>query len=153
MLERFNHFLRASLAATRTESTTLGAERDLITAYLDILKVRIGPRLDYRIEIPPGLESFALPPMLLQPVVENAIRHGLEPRVEGGRVELAARREEGRVAVEIRDTGVGFTSPSSAGLGLANLRERLRGLYGEGASLEIADNKPSGTVVTLRLPA
>ena len=153
MLERFNHFLRASLAATRTESTTLGAERDLITAYLDVLKVRIGARLSYGIVIPADLESFALPPMLLQPVVENAIRHGLEPKVEGGRVDVTARREGGKIAIEIRDTGVGFASTASGGLGLTNLRERLKGLYGDAASLTIADNVPAGTVVTLHIPA
>ena len=153
MLERFNHFLRASLAATRTESTTLGAERDLITAYLDVLKVRIGSRLDYRIEVPSALESFPLPPMLLQPVVENAIKHGLEPKVEGGRVDLAARQEGRHVAIEIRDTGVGFVSTPASGLGLTNLRERLKGLYGDAASLTIADNALSGTIVTLRIPA
>ena len=93
MLESFIRFLRASLNATRRESTTLGEEGELIGAYLDVLQVRMGTRLRYRIEAAPGLEAFALPPMLLQPVVENAIRHGLEPKVEGGEVVFLARRD------------------------------------------------------------
>src|SRR6187402_1218133 len=83
MLESFNRFLRASLAATRTESTTLGEDAQLIAAYLEVLQVRMGRRLAWRIDVPVELAGFALPPMLLQPLVENAIRHGLEPKVEG----------------------------------------------------------------------
>jgi signal transduction histidine kinase len=153
MLERFNGFLRGSLAATRTERTTLGAERELIAAYLDVLQVRMGPRLRYEIEVAPELEAFPIAPMLLQPVVENAIRHGLEPKVDGGSVRLAARREGGEVVVEIADTGVGFAPKTEGGVGLSNLRERLRGLYGARAALAIAEGRPAGTVVSIRIPA
>jgi len=153
MLESFNRFLRASLAATRGESTTLGDESELIAAYLDVLEVRMGRRLRYAIDVPAELAGHTLAPMLLQPVVENAIRHGLEPKVEGGEIRLAARREQGDIVVEVRDTGVGFAATTRGGVGLTNLRERLRGLYGERASLAIGDNAPAGTVVTLRLPA
>jgi sensor histidine kinase YesM len=153
MLESFNRFLRASLAATRGESTTLGDEAGLIAAYLDVLEVRMGARLRYAIEVPPDLAGHALAPMLLQPVVENAIRHGLEPKVEGGELRLAARRDRDDIVVEVRDTGVGFGATTRGGVGLTNLRERLRGLYGERASLAIGDNAPAGTVVTVRLPA
>ncbi|HUJ01237.1 MAG TPA: histidine kinase [Usitatibacter sp.] len=153
MLERFIRFLRASLAATRTERTTLGAERDLIAAYLDVLQVRMGARLRYSIDIAPGLESFPIAPMLLQPVVENAIRHGLEPKMEGGRVEFRARREGGSVVVDVCDDGIGFAPTVQGGFGLENLRARLRGLHGDAAHLAIAENRPSGTIVTIRLPA
>jgi sensor histidine kinase YesM len=153
MLERFNRFLRASLAATRTDRTTLAAERELIGAYLDVLRVRMGSRLEYLIDIPPALEGVALPPMLLQPVVENAIRHGLEPKVEGGRIDLIARREGAQVVIEVRDTGVGFAPTTKGGVGLTNLRDRLRGLYGDTAALAIGENAPSGAVVTLAIPA
>jgi len=153
MLERFIGFLRASLAATRMERTTLGAERELISAYLDVLQVRMGARLRYAVEIAPGLESFSIPPMLLQPVVENAIRHGLEPKMEGGTVEVRAAREGAMVAIEVRDTGVGFHASTEGGFGLANLRDRLRGLYGEGARLSIVENRPSGTIVSIHIPA
>lgn len=153
MLERFIRFLRASLAATRMERTTLGAERELIAAYLDVLSVRMESRLQYRIDIAPELEAFALAPMLLQPVVENAIRHGLEPKVEGGRLEFVARREGGDVVIEVRDTGVGFGATTQGGVGLTNLRDRLRGLYGERAALAVSENRPCGTIVAVRLPA
>jgi sensor histidine kinase YesM len=153
MLESFIRFLRASLSATRRESTTLGEEKELIGAYLEVLKVRMEARLRYRIEIDPGLESFTLPPMLLQPVIENAIRHGLEPKVEGGEVAFSARREGDRVAIEIADSGVGFAPVTRGGVGLANLRDRLKMLYGGAASFDIGENAPSGSRITLRLPA
>jgi sensor histidine kinase YesM len=153
MLASFNRFLRASLAATRTESTTLGADAELIAAYLDVLQVRMGKRLAYRIDVPPDLTTFALPPMLVQPVMENAIRHGLEPKVEGGEVAFSARREKGGVRLEVSDTGVGFGEATRGGLGLENLRDRLKLLYGGRASLAIADNAPSGTRVSIAIPA
>ena len=151
MLESFIRFLRSSLAATRMQSTTLGAEAELIGAYLDVLQVRMGSRLRYAIEIPPDLQAFALAPMLLQPVVENSIVHGLEPSVAGGEVALRARREAGAVAIEISDTGVGFAATTRGGTGLTNLRERLRALYGERAALTIGE-PGGGARVTIRIP-
>ena len=153
MLESFIRFLRSSLAATRTRETTLGQERELIAAYLDVLQIRMGPRLRYRVEVPAELASFALPPMLLQPVVENAIGHGLEPKIDGGEVHVCAYREGKHVVVDVADTGVGFGASTRGGVGLTNLRERLAALYGAGASLEILDNVPGGTLVRVRLPA
>jgi len=154
MLESFIRFLRASLATTREESTTLGAEAELIAAYLAVLKVRMGSRLRYAVDIAPDLAGYRLPPMLLQPIVENAIRHGLEPKVEGGEVRLAARRENGAVEIDVVDTGVGFGATTrSDGVGLTNLRARLQGLYGPRASLAVADNAPAGARVRMRLPA
>ena len=153
MLESFIRFLRASLGATRMETTTLGAEAELIAAYLEVLRVRMGPRLAYTIDVPAALANFALAPMLLQPVVENAIRHGLEPKVEGGAVAFRARAEGTDIVIEICDTGVGFASTTHGGLGLTNLRDRLRSLYGERGRLEVGENTPAGASVALRLPA
>ena len=153
MLDSFIRFLRASLAATRMEHTTLADEAELIASFLQVIQVRMGNRLRYSVDVAPELGSFTLPPMLLQPVVENAIRHGLEPKVEGGEVAVRARREEGAVVVEIADTGVGFAPTTRGGVGLSNLRDRLKLLYGERASLTIGENAPMGTRVTLRLPA
>jgi sensor histidine kinase YesM len=153
MLERFNQFLRATLAATRTERTTLGAEGELIRAYLDVLQVRMGPRLEYRVDVAPELAASPIAPMLLQPVVENAIRHGVEPKIEGGRVDFVVRRDGDAAVVEVRDTGVGFAATTTGGVGLTNLRDRLRGLYGARASLTIGENAAGGTVVTVRVPA
>jgi sensor histidine kinase YesM len=152
MLESFIRFLRASLAATRMETTTLGAEAELIAAYLDVLQIRMGARLRYSIDVPADHAAVAIAPMLLQPVVENAIRHGLEPKVDGGDVTFTARRAGNDVTIEIRDTGAGFASTTRGGVGLTNLRDRLRGLYGDRAALSIAENSPSGTIVTLRIP-
>ena len=153
MLDSFIRFLRASLAATRMEHTTLADESELIGAFLQVIQVRMGSRLRYTVDVAPELGSFALPPMLLQPVVENAIRHGLEPKVEGGEVAVRARKEDASVVIEIADTGVGFASTTRGGVGLSNLRDRLKLLYGERASLAIGENAPAGTRVTVKLPA
>ncbi len=153
MLDSFIRFLRASLAATRSESTTLGAEKEMMGAFLEVLSIRMGSRLAFKVEIDPALEAFVLPPMLLQPIVENAIRHGLEPKVEGGEVRVGARREGDDVLITIADTGVGFASTTAGGFGLTNVRDRLRLLFGERAHLAIAGNVPAGTIVTLKVPA
>ena len=153
MLEAFIRFLRASLATTREDSATLGAEADLIASYLAVLKVRMGARLEYAVDIPPDLADYRLAPMLLQPIVENAIRHGLEPKVEGGEVRVAARRDNGAVQIDIVDSGIGFGATTRGdGVGLSNLRARLQGLYGTRASVAITDNAPAGTRVSVRLP-
>jgi LytS/YehU family sensor histidine kinase len=90
--------------------------------------------------------------MLVQPVVENAIRHGLEPKVEGGRIDLLARREGSRIVLEVADTGIGFGEATAGGVGLANIRERLRLAHGDGARLSIRANAPQGTIVAIELP-
>ncbi len=153
MLESFIRFLRASLNATRSESTTLADEAELIASYLDVLQIRMGARLRYEVDFPPDLHSVALPPMLLQPVVENSIKHGLEPKVEGGTVSVRAHRNGEGVAVEIADTGVGFAPTTRGGVGLTNVRDRLRLVYGERASLAVNETASGGAVVTLTIPA
>jgi sensor histidine kinase YesM len=156
MLERFIDYLRASLAASRGDQATLASEAVLLAAYLDVLAVRMGDRLRYRIDLPDDLRAFAIAPMLLQPVVENAITHGLEPKVEGGEIVVSARVEGGQVHVRISDTGVGLneTAPRKpgGGVGLSNLRERLRSLYGGAAKVELLENQPCGMTVRLVLP-
>jgi signal transduction histidine kinase len=153
MLESFIRFLRASLAATRSESTTLAAEAELIASYLDVLQIRMGPRLRYEVDVPADLHAFTVAPMLLQPVVENAIRHGLEPKVDGGKVRFSARRDGDDVVIEIADTGVGFAPTTRGGVGLTNLRDRLRLIYGERASLTVGENGGAGASVAVRVPA
>jgi signal transduction histidine kinase len=153
MLESFIRFLRASLNATRSESTTLADEAELIASYLDVLQIRMGTRLRYEVDFPPELHSVTLPPMLLQPVVENSIKHGLEPKVEGGTVSVRAHRNGGGVAVEIADTGVGFAPTTHGGVGLTNVRDRLRLVYGEGASLAVTEITGGGALVTVTIPA
>jgi sensor histidine kinase YesM len=152
MLETFIRFLRASLAATRRSATTLADEFALIGDFLEVLRVRMGERLQVRLDLPAELAAIEIPPMLLQPVVENAIRHGLETKVEGGVIELSARREGGRLFLEVADTGVGFVNAAAGGTGLTNIRERLRLAHGDAGRITIRENAPQGTIVAIELP-
>jgi sensor histidine kinase YesM len=153
ILEEFIAYLRASLANTREESTTLDREFALMQSFLAILKIRMGARLSTRVEIDEATHNFAMPPMLIQPLVENAIKHGLEPKIEGGEVVLSAKRVGDTVYVTVADTGMGFKDSGSSGIGLKNVRERLEKLFEGRASMTIEDNKPSGTRITMAIPA
>ena len=154
MLSHLDTYLRATLAATRRAHGTLAEEFALLRGYLEIIAIRMGARLAFELDLPPALGAAAIAPMLLQPLVENAIRHGLEPRVEGGRVRVAARAEGAALVLTIEDTGMGLAAAANpgAGLGLANVRQRLAALYGTAAALEITDNPEGGTQVTMRVP-
>ena len=146
--------LRASMPGMRDSETNLGRELAVVRPYLDILRVRMGERLRVEIRVGEGLNSADFPPMMLQSVVENAIKHGLEPRPEGGRLTVDAEVVHGKLEVSVADTGVGFGRAATAGtgVGLANIRERLKLLYGGEAELRIADNPPNGTRVTIVVP-
>lgn len=155
MLERLIDFLRASLSASRAERSTLGAELDLAAAYLDLLGVRMGARLSWRIEAGDDVRALPLAPMLVQPLVENAIMHGLEPKVEGGEIVVRAWRMDGGLCVEIADDGIGLVEAApraGGGVGLSNLRERLRSLYGPDARLQLMENPAGGVTSRLLLP-
>ncbi|MEO8753584.1 MAG: histidine kinase [Casimicrobiaceae bacterium] len=154
MLDRLIVLLRAT-AASANRSSTLGAQLDLLRAYLDIIALRMGPRLAWSIDVAPELAALPVPPMLLQPVVENAIKHGLEPKIAGGRVDVTARCVGGALELTVADTGLGVSAmrdTRSTGLGLPNLRARLAALYDTTAALVVADNEPSGTRVTISIP-
>jgi hypothetical protein len=155
MVERLIDYLRGTAVSAGTTDATLGSQLELLRAYLDLIVLRMGSRLRYRIEIPPELDSLPLPPMLIQPLVENAIKHGLEPKVGGGEVVVRASRTGADITLVVADDGLGVqaASPSaSTGIGLANLRQRLATLYGTRARLTMEDMQP-GTRVTLTLPA
>lgn len=155
MLERFIDYLRASLDASRAEAATLGAELDLAAAYLDVLAVRMGPRLRYRFEIEDGCRDIVIAPMLLQPVVENAVTHGLEPKIEGGEITLRAFRQGQQLSIEVSDTGAGLTDTPpkpGGGVGLSNLRARLRSLYDGAAQVQLLENQPCGITLRIVLP-
>jgi hypothetical protein len=152
MLEKFIAYLRASLAATREQETTLGGEFALMADFLAILQIRMGARLKITLDLPAELATSPLPSMLLQPLVENAIKHGLEPKMEGGDIRLRAAREGEFLRIDVIDTGLGFGSGVSRGIGLANVRERLDKLFSGRASLLIEENLPCGTRAILRLP-
>jgi len=152
MLERLIELLRGSLSASRAQHATLGQEVDLVRAYLDILAIRMAGRLRVEIDVPAPLRGRSLAPMLLQPLVENAIQHGLEPTIEGGRVRVAAAEREGVLEIMVEDDGAGFGDITrGGGVGLANLRERLAAMYGGAARMSIEDARP-GTRVRLALP-
>ena len=149
--------LRASMPTMRESNPmahNLGREMAVIRPYLEILKVRMEDRLNATIHVPEGLLSADFPPMMIQSVVENAIKHGLEPKAEGGTLSVSAEIVHGKLAVTVADTGMGFGKADTAGtgIGLANIRERLQLLYGDRASVVVADNSPVGTVVTITVP-
>jgi sensor histidine kinase YesM len=163
MLERLIAFLRATLNASRVMQHPLRAEFSRTSDYLSLMKMRMDERLQVRFELPEELAEMQVPPLLLQPLVENAIRHGLEPSVTGGRVEVCARRDEGFLAIEVRDTGVGMDSTirrsarddeRGTGFGLVQVRERLAAQYGTGATLTLtsARDGEGGTIAIVRLP-
>lgn len=151
MLENFIAYLRGSLAASRSVQGTFEQEVKLLGHYLDLLKIRMGDRLRYTLDVEPSIMAEPLAPMLLQPIVENAIRHGLEPKIEGGEVRLSAKRTGERIEVCVQDDGMGFRPGADAGIGLANLRERLLVLYDGKASLKVEDTNP-GTRVIIDMP-
>jgi len=154
MLDRLIVLLRAT-ASSANRSSTLGAQLDLLRAYLDLITLRMGSRLKWSIDVSPELSALSVPPMLLQPVVENAIKHGIEPKIAGGRVDVTARRDGEALVLTVADTGLGIRAtrdPRSTGLGLPNLRARLAALYGTAAALVVADNEPTGTRVTISVP-
>jgi signal transduction histidine kinase len=151
--------LRASMPTMREANGSqgtrdLGRELAVIRPYLEILKVRMEERLQTDVRVPDGLLSADFPPMMLQSLVENAIKHGLEPKAEGGTLTVAAEIVHGRLAVTVADTGLGFGKAATAGtgIGLNNIRERLHLLYGSKGTLTIAENPGGGTAVTITVP-
>jgi signal transduction histidine kinase len=154
MQKNLIQYLRAALPQMREGSTTLGKELSLCRAYLEILKVRMEDRLQFAITVPQGLSSAQFPPMMLQSLVENAIKHGLEPKPEGGTLTLTANISHGVLRVTVADTGLGFGAGTTAGtgVGLANVRERLAALYGGQARLNVEANTPTGTIATIEVP-
>jgi len=150
--------LRASMPTMREANASgvrdLGRELAVIQPYLEILKVRMEERLQTDLQVPDGLRSAEFPPMMIQSLVENAIKHGLEPKPEGGTLSVKAEIVHGKLAVTVADTGLGFGKAATAGtgIGLDNIRERLHLLYGSKAALAVRENRPSGTVVTITVP-
>jgi sensor histidine kinase YesM len=169
MLGHLNDYLRATLAATRREASTLAEEFALLRGYLEVQRIRMGERLRFSLELPDGLAQADLPPLLLQPLVENALKHGIEPRLDGGEVKVSAREEDGRLLLEVEDKGLmpasgargapagsgeGGTrnaSTAGSGVGLANVRARLAAAFA-GAQLEAGPNPAGGYTVRLSIP-
>jgi LytS/YehU family sensor histidine kinase len=154
MLDRIIFYLRSTLAASREESVTLRQEFAQLSAYLEIMALRMGDRMRYTIELPAELEGLRVPPMLFQPLVENAIKHGIEPKVGSSTLEVTAVRGNGTVVVTVADTGCGLPDGSEAenGYGVEHVRERLLAFYGPAAALTLAPNTPEGARAIVRIP-
>jgi hypothetical protein len=158
MLDRLIAFLRATLSASRSSAHSLAAEFERIDDYLELMSVRMGGRLRTRLVLPDDLRALSVPPLLLQPLVENAVKHGLEPKVEGGRIDIAAEAHGDTLLLQIRDTGIGLSSAAGTDAGtqygLRHVRERLQALYGARASFSIAPapDDEGGTLARITLP-
>ena len=162
-LVNLTRLLRVKLDRSRDKNHTLGDELWLLKAYLELHKMRLGERLTYQF-LPIGIEddisftNLAIPSLLVQPLVENAIQHGIEPSVKGGEVSIGLAFSDNGLLIKVTDTGLGFKALSSAnlshhsGIGLSNVRRRLHAIYADRAALSIVDNEPSGAIVTLTIP-
>jgi sensor histidine kinase YesM len=146
-------YLRATLPQMRSSGGgTLGKQVEMARAYLAIMQARMKERLTVQFNVPDFLGSAPFPPMMLQILIENAIKHGLEPKIAGGRIEIAARVVHATLHVDVRDNGIGFNLHSDDGVGLANIRERLRLLYGKDGELVIETPPDGGALVSIRIP-
>ena len=152
MLANFIAYVRAVLPQMRHDQTTLRQDVELARAYLGVLQVRMGARLQVRFDVPDNLAALPFPPLALSTLTENAIKHGLNPVPEGGTIEITARVANGQLTVRVADTGAGFRSESGTGGGLANLRARLAALYGDAASVALEANVPRGIRATISVP-
>jgi LytS/YehU family sensor histidine kinase len=153
MLGNLITYLRHSLPRTENALSTVGEELERARAYLEILKIRMGARLQLQIDVPEPLRMVLFPTMMLQTLVENAIKHGLEPQPGGGTVWILARSEGGAIAVTVADDGRGFSAEGGGtGIGLRNVKERLRLAYGAGACFTIVANFPAGVAATITVP-
>ncbi len=160
MIDQLITYLRGSLAASRAPWTTLGAEFAQLRAYLELMATRMGPRMEWRLDLPPALGGAAIAPMLLQPLVENAVKHGLEPQVGPGSIAVTARETADGIEISVCDTGPGLpprtadAAPAGgqSSYGLQHVRERLAALYGAGGSLSLQPAQPRGTCAVVRFP-
>lgn len=151
-------FLRISIPSMRDDKGALKREFEQIAAYLAIMQTRMGERLQYSVEAQAGSEQFPLPPALVMTLVENAIKHGIEPAADGGRVDVRSAIDGQQLVISVADTGVGLTPDSGdagetgTGLGLSNIAQRLQAIYGDAARLQLTQNAPRGCLATLSLP-
>jgi signal transduction histidine kinase len=153
MVSDLIRYLRLALPRMKQSTARLADELDLVRAYLSIMRIRMGERLQFRIDDPGVLGNHAVPTMVLITLTENAIKHGLERKPEGGEIVISVAAEEGRLRLTVADTGGGFTTATSGtGIGLTNIRERLKTLYAADGVLELAPNEPTGVVATVTIP-
>ncbi len=155
MLDHMIAYLRATLSGSRSASHSLQEEFDRLRDYLELMTIRMGPRLSYSLELPKDLEQTRVPALLLQPLVENSIQHGLEPKVQGGRIRVTASHANGNVVLEVSDTGVGPSGKATAhgkGFGMNQVRERLATVFADRAHLDFAAVPEGGCRTIIRYP-
>lgn len=152
MLTQLSYYLRAALPKIRRDHGSLGDEVDLVTAYLELQKIRMGERLSVLIDTPADHRDASVPTMMLVTLVENAIKHGLSPLPEGGSIRITSVHDDDRLQVTVADTGGGFVGESGGGIGLSNIRARLSALYGDRASFRLEGNQPRGVQATISIP-
>lgn len=152
MLAQLTRYLRAALPKFRMDEATLDDELEIVSAYLNLQRTRMGERLRFAIDVPHELRSALVPPMMLATLVENAIKHGIGPLAEGGTIRVGAALHGGNLVLRVIDDGQGFAASSGSGVGLANVRARLKELHGAGASLALAGTDPRGVTATIALP-
>jgi signal transduction histidine kinase len=151
MLDHLIHYLRTALPEMRADNSTVSREMELARAYLEIMRLRMGGALTFAIDVPPALAGASIPPLMVMTLVENAIKHGVAP-MGRGHIELRAGSGAGRLRVSVEDDGRGMAGAIGQGVGLANIRERLRTLYGEGASLTLEAREPRGARAAIEVP-
>ena len=144
-------YLRAALPQMREEGTTLGREADMVRAYLDIQQLRMGARLRFSVAVPELMRQRRFPPMMLLTLVENAIKHGIDPLQQGGEIHVTAAETDGAMNVSVADTGNGLSHSEGTGIGLQNIRERLAALFGKSGKLVFEENVPRGVVARIQL--
>ena len=152
MLDHLIHYLRTALPEIRAESSTVGREFELAHAYLEILRIRMDGALEIATEVPAGLAEVVFPPLVVLTLVENAIKHGIAP-MGRGRVLVAASSDGGRLKIRVEDDGRGLVEPIGQGVGLGNVRERLRAIYGDSARVELTGRPGGGTVAAIEVPS
>ena len=153
MLGHLLAYLRAALPQLRSDSSTLGQEIELARAYLSIMQMRMGPRLAFTVALPESLRAAPFPPMLLMSVVENAVKHGIEPKAGGGTIVIDAQRMGDMLTVTVADSGQGLVGEIGRGVGLTNLRERLQALYGRRARFSLQAEPHEGARATIEVPS
>jgi len=152
MLDQLIEYLKAALPQMREAASTLGKEIEFLRAYLNIQQIRMGDRLRFEFRVPDALLARSFPPAMAITLVENAIRHGLEPCCDCGDVTVSAAVDGGQLRLTVADTGVGMKTETGHGIGLINLRTRLGEMYGERGKLVVEDNTPSGVRATIEIP-
>lgn len=152
LLESLATFLRATLHHSKATNLHLRDEIELVSNYLRIFKLRMGKRLTYAISCNEDVKACPFPPLLIQPLVENAIIHGIEPQAEGGTIEINIGKNDGYLVIQVADTGKGLRTDFISGFGLSNIRERIKSMYDERARLSIEENQPHGVIATIHVP-